>query len=48
MSRTILDAIAAQPLQAAIDAGVSQNVNQQLVGDSKASAKSLMSGLTHR
>lgn len=39
--RAALDAIAAPPLQAAIDADVNQNVNQLPAGDSKASAKSL-------
>ena len=39
--RAALDAIAAQPLQAVIEASVNQNVNQQREGNSKASAKSL-------
>jgi len=39
--RVALDAIAAQPLQAVIGAGVNQNVNQLPAGDSKPSAKSL-------
>jgi integrase len=39
--RAALDAIAAQPLQAVIGAGVNQNVNQLPAGSSRGSAKSL-------
>jgi integrase len=39
--RAAVDAIAAQPLQAVIGAGVNQNVNQQLEDNSEASCKSL-------
>ena len=39
--RATLDAIAVQPSQAVLRAGVNQNVNQPLEGDSKASLKSL-------
>lgn len=42
--RAALDAIAARPLQVAIEAGVNQNVNQQSEGDPAASAKSLIYG----
>jgi len=39
--RAALDAIAAQPVQAVIEVGVNQNVNQQPEVDSKPSAKTL-------
>ena len=46
--RRALDTTAAQPLLALIESDVNQNVNQQPESNSKASAKSLMSGLRHR